>query len=258
MDIATVVGVVLAQILILGSIMMGAGLAAFIDIPSIVIVFGGTTAAAMIAFPMDTFAATGKVIKKTFMYVLASLPDQIELIAEFAALARREGLLALEEKLETVEDPFLVKGLRLVVDGFPPEVVRDILGTDLYAMQERHGVGKCVLDKMGEIAPAMGMLGTLIGLVTMLKNLSDPSQIGAGMAVALLTTFYGAYLSNVLLLPMANKLDQRKKEETLIRSTMIEGIVAIQNGDKPAMVKEKLKAFLPPSVREAMDEKAKE
>ncbi len=258
MDIATVVGVVLAQILIFGSIMMGAGIAAFIDVPSIVIVFGGTAAAAMIAFPMDTFAATGKVVKKTFMYVLASLPDQIELIAEFAALARREGLLALEEKLETVEDPFLVKGLRLVVDGFPPEVVRDILGTDLFAMQERHGVGKCVLDKMGEIAPAMGMLGTLIGLVTMLKNLSDPSQIGAGMAVALLTTFYGAYLSNVLLLPMANKLDQRKKEETLIRSTMIEGIVAIQNGDKPAMVKEKLKAFLPPSVRQSMDEKAKD
>ena len=258
MDIATVVGVILAQVLILGSIMMGAGLAAFIDVPSIVIVFGGTTACGMISFPMDKFKATGKVVKKTFMYVLASLPDQIEAMAEFAALARREGLLALEEKLETVEDPFLVKGLRLVVDGFPPEVVRDILGTDLYSMQERHAVGKAVLDKMGEIAPAMGMLGTLIGLVTMLKNLSDPSQIGAGMAVALLTTFYGAYLSNVLLLPMACKLDQRKKEETLIRSTMIEGIVSIQNGDKPAMVKEKLKAFLPPSVRDAMEEKPKE
>ncbi len=258
MDIATVVGLVLAQILILGSIMMGAGLAAFIDVPSIVIVFGGTIAATMVAFPMDTFTSTGKVIKKTFMYALASLPDQIEAMAEFAALARREGLLALEEKLESVEDPFLVKGLRLVVDGFPPEVVRDILGTDLFTMQERHAVGKTVLDKMGEIAPAMGMLGTLIGLVTMLKNLSDPSQIGSGMAVALLTTFYGAYLSNVLFLPMANKLDQRKKEETLIRSTMIEGIVAIQSGDKPAMVKEKLKAFLPPSIRQAMDEKAKE
>ncbi len=253
MDIATVVGLVLAQVLIIGSIMMGAGLASFVDVPSIAIVFGGTIAACMVAFPMNKFTALGKVFKKGFLFSLPALPEQIESMAEFAALARREGLLALEEKLEAVKDAFLVKGLRLVVDGFPPEVVRDILSNDLYAMQERHSGGKAILDKMGEVAPAMGMLGTLIGLVTMLKNLSDPSQIGSGMAVALLTTFYGAYLANVVFLPLATKLDQRKKEETMLREIMIEGIVSIQSGDKPQMVKEKLKAFLPPAVRDAMD-----
>lgn len=253
MDIATVVGLVLAQILIIGSILMGAGLAAFVDIPSVIIVGGGTLAACMVAFPMNKFTALGKVLKKGFLFSLPALPEQIEGMAEYAALARREGLLALEEKLESIKDAFLVKGLRLVVDGFPPEVVRDILANDLYAMQERHSGGKALLDKMGEVAPAMGMLGTLIGLVTMLKNLSDPSQIGSGMAVALLTTFYGAYLANVVFLPLATKLDQRKKEETMLREIMIEGIVSIQSGDKPAMVKEKLKAFLPPAVRASMD-----
>jgi len=257
MDIATVVGLVLAHLLIIGSILMGAGLAAFIDVPSLVIVFGGPAAATMVAFPMGQFKATGKIFKKSLVFALPEPPSQIEQMAEFAALARREGLLALEEKLGTVEDAFLVKGLRLVVDGFPPEVVRDILEADVAATMERHSIGKAVLDKMGEVAPAFGMIGTLIGLVTMLKNLADPSQIGAGMAVALLTTFYGAFLANVIFLPVASKLEQRKKEEGLLREIMIEGIVSIQNGDKPAMVKEKLKAFLPPSVRQAMDAEAK-
>ncbi|MCA9322803.1 MAG: motility protein A [Planctomycetes bacterium] len=256
MDIATVVGLVLAHVLLIGSIMMGAGLAAFFDVPSILIVVGGTIAATMVAFPMGKFKTTGKVIKKSLSFALPDPPSQIEQMAEFAALARREGLLALEEKLGSVSDTFLVKGLRLVVDGFPPEVVRDILESDLGATQERHSIGKSILDKMGEVAPAFGMIGTLIGLVTMLKNLSDPSQIGTGMAVALLTTFYGAFLANVIFLPIATKLDQRKKEETLLREIMIEGIVSIQSGDKPAMVKEKLKAFLPPSIRQEMDDAA--
>ena len=257
MDIASVVGIVLAHVLIIASILMGAGLAAFIDVPSIVIVFGGTVAATMMAFPMNKFTGVVGVFKKAFLFALPDTPSQIDAMAEFAALARKEGLLALEEKLDSVEDPYMVKGLRLVVDGFPPEVVRDILSSDLYAMQERHSCGKAILDKMGEVAPAFGMIGTLIGLVTMLKNLSDPSQIGSGMAVALLTTFYGAFLANVIFLPLSTKLDQRKKEETLLREVMIEGIASIQGGDKPQMVKEKLKAFLSPGGRKAMEEASK-
>ena len=248
MDIATVVGIVLAQILIFGSIMMGAGIAAFIDVPSIVIVFGGTIAATMISFPMAKFTSLGRVFKKTFMFSLSSLPGQIESMAEFAALARREGLLALEEKLDAVDDAFLVKGLRLVVDGFPPEVVRDILSTDLYAMQERHTAGKAVMDKMGEVAPAMGMLGTLIGLVTMLKNLSDPSQIGYGYGGrAPHDVLRRRILSNVIFLPIA---DQARAAQ--------EGRDAAPRGHDRGhrrhperrqagqMVKEKLKAFLSP------------
>ncbi|MEE9391629.1 MAG: motility protein A [Planctomycetota bacterium] len=256
MDLATVVGLVVGIGLILISIMMGAGLMAFIDAPSVMIVFGGTIASVLIAFPMGQAVSTGKIMKKTFQFKLSTPPEVISSMAEYATLARKEGLLALEEKLPEVQDPFLVKGLRLVVDGFPAEVVRDILTIDLFAMQERHTQGKCVLDKMGDAAPAMGMIGTLIGLVTMLKNLSDPSQIGGGMATALLTTFYGSFISNLFFLPLANKLEIRKKEETMLREIMIEGVVAIQSGDKPQMVVEKLKSFLPPGVRQAMEEEA--
>lgn len=258
MDIASVIGLAVVNIVIFGSILIGGStLGTFFDLPSVVIVFGGACSAALISFPMAKFKALVKVIKKGLFYAVPDPVEQIEQMAEFAALARREGLLALEEKLAGVKDPFLVKGLRLVVDGFPPEVVRGILECDLSAMQERHGNGKAVLDKFGEVAPAFGMIGTLIGLVIMLKNLSDPSQIGGGMAVALLTTFYGAYLANCIFLPLATKLDQRKKEESFVREIMIEGIAAIQSGDKPAMVKEKLKAYLPPSIRASLDDKAK-
>ncbi|MEZ6195534.1 MAG: motility protein A [Planctomycetota bacterium] len=256
MDIATVTGVVLALAFVVGSILIGAGLGAFIDVPSILIVGGGTVATVLTSFSMAKVVSTGKVVKKAFMFQAQAPSEIIAQMAGFAALARKEGLLALEEKLPDVEDAFLVKGLRLIVDGFPGEVVRDILTIDLFAMQERHSTGKAILDKMGDAAPAFGMIGTLIGLVTMLKNLSDPSQIGGGMATALLTTFYGSFISNVFCIPMGTKLEQRKKEETLLREVMIEGVVAIQNGDKPQMVTEKLKSFLPPVVRQAMDEEA--
>lgn len=256
MDLATVVGVVLALAFVVGSIMMGAGLGAFIDVPSVLIVGGGTFASVLISFSMGKAISTIKVAKKAFLFQLPATDAIINQMAEFAALARKEGLLALEEKLGEIEDPFLVKGVRLIVDGFPGDVVRDILTIDLFAMQERHSSGKAILDKMGDSAPAFGMIGTLIGLVTMLKNLSDPSQIGGGMATALLTTFYGSFIANVFCLPMATKLEQRKKEETQLREVMIEGVVAIQNGDKPQMVTEKLKSFLPPVVRQAMEDEA--
>lgn len=256
MDLATVVGIVLALAFVVGSILIGAGLAAFVDVPSLLIVGGGTFSSILISFSMAKAVSTVKVAKKAFLFQLPPTDEVIKQMAEFAALARKEGLLALEEKLGDVEDPFLVKGLRLIVDGFPGDVVRDILTIDLFAMQERHSSGKAILDKMGDSAPAFGMIGTLIGLVTMLKNLSDPSQIGGGMATALLTTFYGSFIANVFCLPMATKLEQRKKEETQLREVMIEGVVAIQNGDKPQMVTEKLKSFLPPIVRQAMEEEA--
>ena len=256
MDIGTVVGLVANFAMMCWAIMLGADLITFYDLPSVVIVVGGCLAATMTALPMEKFLSLGAVMKKGFIHKSARLIDEVERLAEFAALARKEGLLALEEKLKALDDPFLIKGLRLVVDGFPPEVVRDILSTDIAAMQERHSNGKAVLDKMAETGPAFGMLGTLIGLVQMLKNLSDPSQIGAGMAVALLTTFYGAVIANVIYMPLATRVEHRKKEETMLREIMVEGIAAIQAGDKPQMVKEKLRAFLSPRLRQRMDVKA--
>ena len=176
------------------------------------------------------------------------------MITELATAARKDGILALEKM--TVEDKFLAKGVRLAVDGIAPEEIKSSLIGELISLKQRHKRGQKLFRFMSGTAPSMGMIGTLIGLVQMLQALDDPAAIGPSMAVALLTTFYGSFLSNVIFLPIATKLEQRKKEETLLREVMIEGIVAIQNGDKPQMVKEKLKAFLSPGARLALDEAA--
>ena len=258
MDIATLIGIVLGFGLVLWSMASGAGLAAFIDIPSVAIVVGGTIASILISFPLAKCLGVVGVIKKTLLYPLPAPQTEIDRIAEWAYLARRERLLALEEKLAEIDDPFLVKGIRLVVDGFPAQTVRDILGIELYSMQNRHMQGKKLMDQMGAVAPAFGMIGTLMGLIAMLKSLDDPSSIGGGMAVALLTTFYGAVMANMLFLPLAVKLEAREKEETLMREIMIEGIVSIQAGDKPQVIKEKLKSFIPPADRTSDEEKKDE
>lgn len=251
MDVATLVGIIMGFGLVLWSMASGAGLTAFLDIPALAIVFGGTMAATLISFPLAKVAGVAKVVKKTLLYPLPTPHEEIDRMADWAYLARREGLLALEEKLGEIEDPFLVKGIRLVVDGFPAQTVRDILGIELYSMQSRHAQGKKLMDQMGTVAPAFGMIGTLMGLIAMLRNLSDPSSIGAGMAVALLTTFYGAVLSNMVFLPLAVKLEARQKQETLMKEIMVEGIISIQAGDKPQVIKEKLRSFIPPAEREA-------
>ncbi len=176
-------------------------------------------------------------------------------MVEYANIARREGLLSLEEKLEELEEPFLSKGIRLIIDGFPQETVKNILAIELEYMEQRHGTGKGILDAMGNFAPAFGMIGTLIGLVAMLQTLDDPSQIGGGMATALLTTFYGALFANLFFIPLAGKLDTRNREETLLREIMIEGLLSIQAGDRPQLVAEKLKSFVAPDIRRVMEAK---
>jgi chemotaxis protein MotA len=206
-------------------------------------------AALLIAFPMKAVTSVGGVIKKTFSYALPSPLDVIERMAEYSILARREGLLALEEKIKDVKDPFLHKGIMLVVDGFAAESVREILEIDLDAMKTRHSSAKKVVDQASAFAPAFGMIGTLVGLVAMLANLNDPSSIGSGMAVALLTTLYGAVIANGMLIPIAGKLEMRCKEESMVRTVMIEGVLSLQAGDKPQVLREKLKAFLAPKSR---------
>jgi chemotaxis protein MotA len=179
--------------------------------------------------------------------------EEIERIVEYANLARKEGLLALESKLQEVDDSFFAKGIQLVIDGFGADTVRDIMELEADWQRQRHGVGKKIMDQMGAFAPAFGMIGTLVGLVQMLQNLSDPSMIGVGMATALLTTLYGAMLSNMVFLPLSGKLEILAGNESLLRDLMIEGIVAIQSGEKPALIKEKLKGFLAPTLREAVE-----
>ncbi|MFQ5504315.1 MAG: motility protein A [Planctomycetota bacterium] len=255
MDLASLFGVILGIGLILSAIMMGGPLSIFWDSPSVMIVFGGTIASILICFKLGHVLGVIGVMKKVLLYPLPAPSDEIDRIVKFSNLARREGLLALEEKLEELDDEFMQKGLRLIIDGFPGETVREILEIDMDSLQARHSSGKKILETMGSMAPAFGMIGTLIGLIQMLQNMEDPSSIGKGMAVALLTTFYGALSANVIYIPFATKLDNRSKEENELKNLMVEGILSIQSGDKPALVREKLKSFLPPHQRDAVDAK---
>lgn len=255
MDIATLLGYVLGLGLIVWSMSHGggiAGLALFVHPPAAAVVVGGSLAAILIHFPLSNVKDMMKVILKNFLHKVPSPTEEIERIIGYANLARREGLLALESKLQEVKDPFFAKGVQLVIDGFAAETVKDILILDAEVEKQRHAVGKKMLEQFGTFAPAFGMVETLIGLVQMLSNLSDPSKIGAGMAGALVGTFYGAFLANLVFLPMAGKLDIRAKEEYQRRELVIEGIAAIQSGEKPQLIKERLKGFLPPLQRKAI------
>jgi len=256
-DIATIAGLVVAFGLIVWSILLGGSLSGFIDMPSVAVVIGGTMGALLINFPLKKFLALGKVIGKTMMFALDEPGIVIDKMVGYAERARREGMLALEEDSENETDDFLRKGLRLAVDGTDPQLLEKILETDVEQIENRHSEGAKLLGMGGTFAPAYGMIGTLIGLVNMLSNLDDPTQIGAGMATALITTFYGAVMANAVFIPLQGKLEIRSKEEMVIKSMIIEGIMAIQSGDSPRIVEEKLKSFLSPVAR-AQAEEAKE
>jgi chemotaxis protein MotA len=257
MDIATVIGLILGIVLVLGSIVVGGGsFAAFIDPPSILVVVGGSIAATLVAFPLKSFLGLFKVTLKSIFYKLDSVPELIEQTVSLAETARRDGLLALESRLEDVQNPFIVMGIQMAVDGTRPEVMEDILRTEIEAVATRHRDGKAVLDSMGRFAPAFGMIGTLIGLIMMLGNMSDPSGIGKGMAVALLTTLYGAIAANVVFLPMAEKLSFINKQELLAMEVVVRGIMAIQAGENPRVIEQKLNTFLAPKVRASAQEAA--
>ncbi len=254
MDIATIVGLAVAFGLIVWSILLGGSLSGFIDMPSVAVVVGGTLGALLISFPLPTILGIVGFFKKTFLFAIDQPEDVIAKMVKYAERARREGMLALEEDSENETDPFLRKGLRLAVDGTDPQLLENILETDVEQLEARHANGAKVLSTGGTYAPAFGMIGTLIGLVNMLSNLSDPSQIGAGMATALITTFYGAVMANAIFLPLSGKLETRSKEELMIKEMIIMGIMAIQSGDSPRIVEEKLKSFLPPAARLKMEE----
>ncbi|MHA1572712.1 MAG: motility protein A [Alphaproteobacteria bacterium] len=254
MDVATLVGVISGTVLVLTAIFLGGGVGMFLNVPSVMITVGGTVAATLINFPLNKVIGVFAVAKNAFTFKVFEAHVDILRMVEYARIARREGLLALEDKLEELDEPFLIKGIQLVIDGTSPEALRDILRTEIDFMQERHGMGKMILESMGASAPAFGLIGTLIGLVQMLRTLDDPSKIGQGMSVALLTTFYGAFMANLLFLPLAGKLDLRSREEVLIKELMIEGIIAIQSGDNPRLVKEKLKSYVSPDIRDQLEE----
>ncbi|CAH2214017.1 flagellar motor protein [Tepidibacter aestuarii] len=254
MDLGTLIGIVLGFALIIVSILLNGSLGAFIDIPSIMIVGGGTIAATLVAYPLPKVKEIIKLTQKVFKDRQSNPNEVIESMIELANKARKEGLLALEESSSGIDDDFIKKGVMLVVDGTDPDLVRTLLETELDFLEERHKSGQGLFETMGSLAPAFGMVGTLIGLINMLKKLDDPSAIGPAMAVALLTTFYGSFLANMIFIPIANKLKIRSREETLEREIIVEGLLSIQAGENPRIIEEKLKAFLPPSMRRQLQE----
>lgn len=251
MDIGTLLGILLGFGLIIGSIFMGGSAGGFVDIPSLAIVGGGTIAVTFVMFPMKTVIGSIKVGMKAFFAKPPDSSEMIKQLAQLADVARKQGLVELEKS--NPSDPFLKKGVILVSGGTEENMVRSILENDIAYMRKRHIKNQGVFKGMGAMAPAFGMIGTLIGLVQMLQNLSDPSSIGPAMAVALLTTFYGAILANVIFLPMAKKLEERSEEESLYLEIIMEGVVSILNGEHPRLIKEKLEAFVEPTLREGGD-----
>ncbi|HCF05702.1 MAG: pomA [Desulfomicrobiaceae bacterium] len=247
MDIATIVGIFVAFGLVIAAI--AKDIMVFVDIPSVLIVFGGTIGAVLICYPLNQVLGVVGVIKKTFLFKLDSPADIIARFMDYANKARREGILSLEPLLKDIQDDFLRKGLQLTVDGMEPQAIQEILETEIAYLEERHQTGADILATFGTYAPALGMIGTVIGLVLMLKTMNDPSSIGPSMAVALITTFYGAVLANLVFNPMAAKLKNRSKEEVLVRGMILEGILCISKGENPRIIEEKLNSYLPPKQR---------
>ena len=256
MDIGTVLGQLLAAVLLVGSIMYaGAELRVFVDVPSIIMVFFGAACAVLTCFPLKHILKFMGVIKKTVFNKEIELAVTIEQIVSLAETARREGLLALENRMDEIEDSFLKLGIRMAIDGMSADIVESIMRTELDAVAGRHEGGKALLDAYAKYCPAFGMIGTLVGLVIMLGNM-DPETIGVGMAVALLTTLYGAIAANQVCLPLADKLAFFSAAELLRMEVSVRGIVAIQAGENPRVIKQKLMIFVPPSDRPVEEEAA--
>lgn len=256
MDLGSIFGMVGTWFLIVWAMMAGGGLEIFIDIPSVIMVVGGTGTVLFFCFPSSYVKGVLKTIKKGFIHKPESIHKLIEDLVSYAEIARRDGILSLENVTKDLKDEFIVNGIQMAVDGTDPELIEQILNTELENLMDRHSTMKSLMDAMGKYAPAFGMIGTLVGLVIMLQNMDDPSKIGPGMAVALLTTMYGAIIANAFALPLADRLARRSAEETLLKTIVIKGVMAIQSGDNPRIVEQKLKTFLPPSERPSEEEQA--
>jgi chemotaxis protein MotA len=250
MDIATIIGVLLGFMVVIGAIVAGGGWQTFVHIPSMALTIGGMLCATLIHFSLPQFLGIFSVIKKT---IVAKIPSQSEIIQKmvnYAAISRRDGALALEQQIQDLDNVFFIRGLQLLVDGRDSEQIRDYMSVEVQYLQDRHSTGKKILEFMGAAAPAFGMIGTLIGLVQMLRSLDSPDAIGGGMAVALLTTFYGALTANLVFIPLAGKLGIYSKAEATVIEMIIEGVCSIADGDNPTVVREKMQAFISHGRRE--------
>lgn len=247
MDFGTLIGILVGFGLIFGSIAMGPDPMGFLDLPSAMIVIGGVFAATLICFPLEEVIQAFKASAKTFSSKRTKPEDVVDTMIQVAEISRREGLLALE-RVQT-DNMVLKKALQLIADSAEPSLIHDTMALEIISMKRRHGISIAVFTKMGGLGPAFGMIGTLIGLVQMLTQLSDPSTLGPAMAVAIITTFYGSLLANVIFNPLAAKLQSRSEQEVLNLKIIFEGAKSILENNNPRLVYEKLASFLPPKVR---------
>ncbi|MCL2008945.1 MAG: motility protein A [Synergistaceae bacterium] len=258
MDLTTIIGLLMAWILVIGGMAAGGNLGAYLDFPSVLITGGGTIGAVIMAYPINILRSVVGTVKSAFIANEPDLLAMVQTIVSFAEKARREGLLALEADVAELSDEFLKKSIQLVVDGTDPELVKAILDTEIGILEDRHSANKAIFDTTAELAPAYGMIGTLIGLIAMLGDLEDVSKLGPGMAVALITTMYGSMIANMIAIPISKKLATRSSKEIVSMELMVEGILAIQAGENPRIVEEKLKVFLPPALRSRLNKKGEE
>lgn len=249
MDIATLAGIIFGIICTVISIMLSGSISSFYDAPSIFIVIGGGLASTFISYRLSEMTKTMKVVAKAFSSKQASPELTIRLLVELSQKARREGLLALEAEQDRIDDDYIKQSLQLIVDGVEPDTIRESMDLELQNLEARHATGQGLFKTMGALFPAWGMIGTLIGLINLLKQLDDPSKIGPAMAVALITTFYGSVLANFICNPIANKLSVKSKEEIQLKEMIIEGILSIQAGENPRIMEHKLKTFLSPEQK---------
>lgn len=253
-DALTPLGLLAGVILVCYGIIINGGVSnfiSFIDPASLIIVLGGVTAALLVSFPLKDIKHMFKVTRQAFVREEHDLSELIQTFVVLSNRARREGILALEQEMEGVDDSFLRKGILLAIDGIEPDVISDIMQAEISAMEERHRKGRNILERAGDYAPSWGMTGTLIGLVLMLNNLNDPESLGPNMAIAILTTLYGAILANLVFIPIAAKLARKTEEEVFLKQIIIEGVIGVQSGENPKILEEKLSAFL--SVHERED-----
>ncbi|MCG8572530.1 MAG: motility protein A [Spirochaetes bacterium] len=253
MDLGSIIAIPLGFGLIIASILTsGNSLLIYYDLNAIFITVFGSFAGLILAVDLGTVRKFGMYMGLCYRKPKSNIAELIRQLVTFSEKSRREGLLSLEDEADNITDDFFRQGIKLVVDGTDPEVIKNILYNQLNQMNERHEIGISMFEQWGKLAPAFGMIGTLYGLVAMLSSLGDPSQIGKGMAVALITTLYGAILANLIFVPVANKLSIRDKAETQEKEIILEGILSIQSGDNPRVVEEKLLAFVPPKERDTV------
>ena len=251
MDIATGLGIIIAILgLALGFTLDGGSITALFQLTAALIVFGGTIGATMTSTSMKTFLGVGKYLKVAFFGKTEDPLTTIDQLVQLATVARREGILALEEKLDDFSDEFMRNGIRLVVDGVDPELVKNMMETELSYVSERHEKAAKIFESAGGFAPTMGIIGTVMGLIHVLGSLQDVTKLGPQIATAFTATLYGVASANIIWLPIGSKLKQRNAEEVLLREIMMEGVLSIQAGENPNILGQKLRAFLAPSERD--------